>query len=176
MVDPKKVQLVQSFSEKLAKAKSLVLSDYSGLSVSQQEQLRKQIKEAGGEFTVVKNTLLKLALEKCGLPRELAESESLRGPTATLLAFEDEIAPIKILAQFSQEFEVPQVKAGIFEGRPISKEAILELAKIPGRQELQAQLLWTLGSPITGLAYVLEANLRSLVYILKSIKKEGGEN
>lgn len=176
MATAKKTKIVQELTEKLKKAKSLVLADYSGLSVPQQQKLRSKIKAAGGEFRVTKNTLLRLALKSItGLPREFAEGEVLRGPTATLFAYEDEIAPIKALVEFAQEFELPKIKIGFFEGKTIEKEEILELAKIPGKSELLAKLVYTINSPISSLVNVLSSDIRNLVWILSSLKK-GGEN
>ena len=173
MVNPKKTQVVQELTEKLKKAKSLVLTDYTGLSVPQQQKLRNQVKKAGGEFIVTKNTLLRLALDKSSLTSNLSPlASNLIGPTATLFAFEDEIAPIKALAEFSQEFELPKIKTGFFEGKMIEKEAILELAKIPSRKELQAQLVYTINSPINELVNVLSADMRKLILVLT----RGGEN
>ncbi len=177
MPNQKKSQTIDKLQEKLSKAKSLVFVDYSHLSVPQQQELRNKIKETGGEFTVAKNTLFKLALKTiAGLPREFVKAEFLRGPTATLFSFKDEIAPIKALVEFSEEFEVPKVKMGFFEGKLIEKEEILALAKIPSRDELLAKLVYLLNSPLSGLVSVLSADMRKLVFILTHIKKEGGEN
>lgn len=168
----KKIQTVQDLTEKLKRAKSLVLVDFSGLSVPQQHRLREKIKEVGGEFTVTKNTLLKLALENLKLK---TKNLKLFGPTATLFAYEDEIAPIKALVEYAREFELPKIKIGFFEGKTIEKEKIKELAEIPSKNELLAKLVASLNSPLSGLAQVLAADTRNLVLIISKIK-EGGEN
>lgn len=173
MTTPKKTQIVAELKEKLQKAKALVLADYSGLSVSQQQELRKRIVEAGGEFTVTKNTLFKLILKPEANYQSL--KASLIGPTATLFAYEDEIAAIKALVNFTEEFERPKIKAGFFEGKTVEKEFLIELAKIPSKQELIAKLVYLVNSPIAGLTNVLSADKRKLVLILSGIKK-GGEN
>lgn len=178
MPTTKKVQIVQDLTEKLKRAKSVILTDYSDLSVPQQQKLRSKLQEAGAEFTVVKNTLLKLALQN--LEFRTKDSSGMKnlefsGPTATLFAYEDEIAPIKALVEFAQEFELPKIKIGFFEGKTIEKEEILELAKIPGKSELLAKLVYTINSPISSLVNVLSSDIRNLVWILSSLKK-GGEN
>lgn len=173
MVNPKKKDIVAKLQERLKKTKSLVLVDYTGLSVLQQEKLRKAVKEAGGEFTVTKNTLLKLALENSQFSKL---NFQIAGPTAMLFAFKDEIAPIKVLVQFSEKFELPQLKIGAFEGKLMEKEAILELAKIPARTELLAKLVYLLQSPINGFVHVLSSDTRKLVFILSNLKRKGGEN
>lgn len=173
MVSPKKIQTVQVLTEKLKRAKSLVLVDYSGLSAPQQHRLREKIKEAGGEFNVTKNTLLGLAIKNItGLPR-VRQLADLRGPTATLFAYEDEIAPIKALIEFSKEFALPKIKIGLFEGKTMEREKIEELAEIPGKNELLAKLILTLNSPLRGLAQVLSADTRKLIFVLG---RKGGEN
>lgn len=172
MPTTKKVQIVQDLTEKLKRAKSVILTDYSDLSVPQQQKLRSKLQEAGAEFTIVKNTLLKLAFQNSQLP---ISNLQLIGPTATLFAYEDEIAPIKALVEFAQEFELPKIKIGFFEGKTIEKEEILELAKISGKSELLAKLVYTINSPISSLVNVLSSDIRNLVWILSSLKK-GGEN
>jgi len=178
MPSTKKVQLVQELTEKFKKVKSLVLTDYSGLSVPQQQTLRSKLKETGAEFVVVKNTLLKLALQAAThLPHSLLQAvQDLQGPTAALFSFEDELAPIRILVEFIEEFELPKIKIGLLEGKTRGKEEILELAKIPFRKELLARLVFLLKGPVNGLFLTLSGNFRSLVFVLSQIKKEGGEN
>ncbi len=173
MVNPKKTQIVQKLTDKLKKAKSLILTDYSGLSVPQQQELRSKVQEAGGEFRVTKNTLLKRALQPEARYQKL--EASLRGPTATLFAFEDEIAPIKVLVEFAEEFELPKIKIGFFEGKIIEKEVILELAKIPTKAELLSKLVYLVNSPISGLANVLTSDMRKLVLVIANAR-EGGED
>ena len=184
MVNQKKSQIVEELTEKLKKAKSFVLADYSGLPVSQQQELRSQIKAAGGEFTVAKNTLLKLAFQNSQFPispgstedpRQSRDNFQLEGPTAILFSYEDEIAAIKVLVNFSKEFELPKIKAGFFEGEIIEKEAIFALAEIPGKKELQAQLVYTINSPISRLVNVLSSDIRKLIFIISNLKR-GGEN
>ena len=174
MVNPKKQAIREKLQEKLAKAKSFVLVDHTGLSVPQQEELRKRVRQTGGEFTVTKNTLMKLALKEEVRYQKL--EASLKGPTATLFAYEDELAAIKALVNFSEEFEIPQLKMGVFEGKILAKEALLELAKIPGREALYTQLAYLLQSPISRLAGALSSDTRKLAFILANMKKEGGEN
>ncbi len=184
MVNQKKSQIVEELTEKLKKAKSLVLADYSGLPVSQQQELRSQIKAAGGEFTVAKNTLLKIALRQDSPGQDSPDAvrtvleklgEEIKGPTAILFSYEDEIAAIKVLVNFSKEFELPKIKAGFFEGEIIEKEAIFALAEIPGKKELQAQLVYTINSPISRLVNVLSSDIRKLIFIISNLKR-GGEN
>jgi len=173
MVNPKKKHIVDELQEKLTKVKALVLVDYTGLSVPQQARLRKEIKQSGAEFTVIKNTLFKLALKNS----QYHQLDSfLSGPNATLFAYKDGLKPIKVLVKFIEEFELPQIKAGVFENQVVDKETILQLAQIPDREELLAKLVSLLGSPLIKLTNALLSPSQKLVFILAQIKKEGGEN
>ena len=169
MPSQKNIATVKLLSEKLALAKSVVLADYRGLSVNQQRELRNQIKAVGGELIVAKNSLIKLALKevKMGLPRDF--EEILRGPTILLLAYEDEIAPIKALAEFAKVNELPKAKLGFLAKEPLSADQVNQLAGLPTKIELIAQTIATLQSPLNGFVNVLFGNFRKLVYVLSAI-------
>lgn len=166
-----KGKIVENLKEKLDKAAGLVLTNYHGLSVSQMQELKKELKGADAEFTVAKNTLISRASEQSdtAIPQE-----SLEGPTAILFSFGDPIEPIKKLAEFIKKYELPSIKLGFFEGKELSKEAVLELSRIPGRNELYAKVVSSLNSPILGLVNTLNGNLRNLVYVLEQIKDAKG--
>jgi len=172
MPSQKNINQVASLKEKLEKAKSIVLADYKGLNVGQMTELRKKVKEAGGEFKVIKNTLLKLGFENFQFP---ISNFQFTGPTAILFSYDDEVAPIKTLYDFFKENELPKIKIGFLDGstgspQVMEEEKVIELAKLPSHQQLQAQLLNTLNSPIYGFTYVLKGNLASLINVLKAIK------
>lgn len=180
MPSQKNIDQVKDLSEKLSKAKAVILTDYTGLSVSQQNKLRQKVKDSGGQFLVSKNRLFKLALsetKKSGLPRNI--EELLRGPTAFLFVFEDEIGPIKALVQFSQSHNLPSLKIGIVlkpEDRLLTIEEIEALAKLPTRDELIARLIGSINAPRSRLVYVLSANLQKLALIIKAIKDKKEAN
>ena len=171
MPNQRKIFIVQNLTEKLKQAKALILSDYSGLNVSQINELRKEIKKAGGEFEVVKNTLLRLAAKNAAGGGR-ANFQSLAGPTAALWVYDDDLTPLKILNNFIKQTSLPKIKFGLWEKEPISLERIKELARLPSLSELQAKLLAALQSPTFGLVKALNWNIRRLVYILKA---KGGE-
>lgn len=169
MPTSKKIFTVQNLTEKLKDAQVLILSDYRGLSMAQLDNLRKAIKEAGGELEIIKNTLLKRAADEAKVK---IEDEVLTGPTAALWTWELEIGPLKALHSFAEEAGLPKIKFGRFEGQAISLERIKELAQLPGLEGLKAQLVGRLQSPLYGLVSNLQGNLRKLVYVLKA---KGGE-
>ena len=175
MPSPKNIQAVKTLIEKISKAKSVVLADYSGLNVNLQQVLRRKIKEVQGELIVVKNSILKIAATQEKYPiNDLIDSFS--GPNITLLAYEDEIAPIKVLAEFAKENSLPKIKIGFLNKKALTKEQIETLAKLPSRIELLTKTVGTIKAPITGFINVLSGNLHNLVFALKAIQlKKGGE-
>jgi len=169
-----KEQSVSQLKEKFERTESVVLTDYHGISVSQMQELKSDLKPMNAEFTVAKNTLLSIASKEA--KKELPE-ENLKGPTAILLSFDDPLEPIKKLAEFIKKYELPKIKAGIFEGKVLTKDGVIELSKIPSKNELYAKVVGSLNSPISGLVNVLGGNIRNLVYVLNSIKEsKGGAN
>ena len=159
---------VKSLQEKLQKSHSVVLSDYRGLTVNQQRKLRNLIKAVQGELIVAKNSLISLALkaEKYPLP------ENLQGPSLLLLAYEDEIAPIKALAEFAKVNELPKIKLGFMAKDPLTADQVNQLANLPTKVELLAKTVWSLKSPLNGIVNVLIGNLRNLVYVIKAINNQ----
>ncbi len=173
----KKEEKIQSLAEKFKKAKTLTFADYRGLSANQIATLRSKIKASGGEMLVEKNTLISLALKDSG--HKLGKTEDpegtlLTGPTATILSYEDEIAPIKETAQSNKEIGLPSFKFGFFGLDFLNSQGLESLSKIPGRDALHAKLVGSLSSPIYGVVGVLSANLRNLVYALDQIQKKKG--
>jgi len=173
----KKIFTVENLAEKLQQAQGLVLTDYTGLNVQQINQLRKEIKETGAEYEIVKNTLLTLAAKKAKIPLT-DQNQSLTGPTAALWIFQEDPTPLKTLEKFIKETKKPRIKLGLWQGEPITIEKIKQLASLPSLPELQAKLVSTLNSPLVNLTLTLKGNLQKLVLVLKSIQKnkEGGEN
>jgi len=132
-------------------------------------ELRGNVKKAGGDFAVTKNTLLRLAVKNSQFSI-LNSQFDFTGPTATLFAFADDPAPIKAFVDFARQNELPKIKFGIWNGEPISVDRIKQLANLPGIKELHTQLATKLQSPLAGLVFGLNWNLQKLVIILKGVK------
>jgi len=171
MVPQRKIFTVENLVAKLKQAKSLILTDYQGLDVAQMTELRREVKQAGGEFEVVKNTLLQLAAKEANF--QLSDS-ALTGPTAALWIYQEDPAPLKVLESFIKKTELPKIKFGFWNGQLLSSEKIKELAALPGLAELRAKLVGRLQSPPFGLVNALSWNLKKLVFILRA--KGGEEN
>ena len=147
-----KQPIVDEISGAIKDAASVVVVDYRGLTVAEDTQLRKQLREAGVSYKVYKNTLVSRAVEG-------TEFESLRevleGPSAFAISTEDATAPARILAKFAKTAPNLEMKAGVVEGTFYDAEGIKAIASVPSREELLSKLLGSLQSPITNLARVL---------------------
>lgn len=179
MPSQKNLNQVKLITQKLEKAKTVVLADYSGLSVDLQQDLRQKVIEAGGELMVAKNTLIKIAVKNLKYPLEDL-TDSFIGPTIALFCYQDPIAPLKALAQFADNHQLPQIKAGFLQKEPLTKNQVKQLAKLPSKVELIQKTVNTIKAPLTGFVNVLSGNLQNLVYALKAIRQQadskGGES
>ncbi|QQG43111.1 MAG: 50S ribosomal protein L10 [Candidatus Daviesbacteria bacterium] len=166
-----KQQTVENITNKLGRAKAVVLTDYKGLTMPQLANLRMQLAESDSEFTVTKNTLLQRALPTSNFP---FPTSNLEGPTAALLAYGDEVTPIKILVKVLKDAGVGKVKAGFLGETILDEGKIQQLASLPSKDELRAKTVGVLVAPLQGIVGVLQGNLRNLVYALSEIQKTRG--
>lgn len=166
MPKPEKEAVVATLAEKIATARSIFLTDFTGLDVETINQLRWNFKSSGVEFRVVKNTLTKLALERAGCP-EL--SEYLEGPTALAFGYDDPIVPVKILVKFHDEHGKPRIKSCFVEGKVFPPDLAVSLAKLPDREVLLAQVVAGVQAPLVRLLMVLQGVLNSLVWTLQAL-------
>ncbi|MFK3939287.1 50S ribosomal protein L10 [Alkalihalobacillus sp. NPDC078783] len=153
IIDAKK-QVVSEIATKLSESQSTVVVDYRGLSVSEVTDLRKQLRDAGVEFKVYKNSMTRRATAETELT---ALDEQLVGPTAIAFSKEDVIAPAKILNEFAKKHEALEIKAGVIEGQVASLEQIKALAELPSRDGLLSMLLSVLQAPVRNFALVTKA-------------------
>jgi len=161
-----KEETVVKLRQKLEKAKALVFADYKGLNMFQLSDLRNKLREQNAEFSITKNSLLKIAMPEA----------DMEGPTATLFAYDDQITPIKLLVKAFKDTGIGKVKLG-FLGTDLFDEAkIIQLSTLPSKDELRAKVVGVLVAPLQGMVSVLQGNLRNLVYALNQIKlQKGGE-
>lgn len=168
MLKAQKVTLVDNLIAELKDAKSLVLVNYTGLNVKAQQELKKRLKEAGGRMVVVKNTLLKRAIESTKIDSKLAADEILSGQTAIIIANDDPIAPVQVMGKFAKEYELPKFKVGVIDGSFQDSESLGKISLLPSRDALLGQVLGALMTPMYGLTSTLDGNLQKLVFILNS--------
>ena len=147
-----KQPVVQEISERIQGAQSIVLVDHRGLTVEQDTQLRRELREAGVSYKVYKNTMMNFAFK--GTEFE-GLSQYLEGPSAMAVSTTDATAPARILAKFAKTADKLEIKAGVVEGTVYDAAGIAVIANIPTREELISKLLGSLQSPITNFARVM---------------------
>jgi len=164
-----KKAVVASISEKLKVSCAGVLVNYQGINVTYDTALRKELREAGVEYMVAKNTLLKRAAESA----EISGLEpSLEGATAIAISENDYVAASRILCKFAKDHEFFKIKSGFIDGKVIDSKEVNSLAKLPSREVLVAQALGGLNAPIAGFANVLNGTIRGLVVALNAIAQK----
>ena len=144
---------VEELAEKIKKAKLVLLTDYKGINVEDVTKLRASLRTTDTEYKVIKNNITKRALEVCNIE---GLEEQLLGTTAVIIGYEDYLEPLKAIYKYSKDNEFYKIKGGIVEGKVMTAEEIITLAKLPSRQELLAKLAGALLGNITKLAVALD--------------------
>ncbi|MFV0636117.1 50S ribosomal protein L10 [uncultured Mitsuokella sp.] len=169
-----KQAVVAQLKEQLESAKGVVLTSYKGLTVAQDTELRRELREAGVSYHVVKNTMLRIAAKEAGIE---GIEEHLEGTTAFAFSKEDAVAPAKVICGFIkknklEDAEVLTVKVGMVEGKVIGVDEVKALAALPSREELIAKLLGSMNAPISNTVNVLQGVIRNAVYVLDAIRAQ----
>ena len=163
-----KVEQVELLTEKLKSAKVAVLTDYRGLKVSQIQELRSKLRAGDVEYRVVKNTLARRAAEAAGFPQL---QEEIKGPVAIAFGYDDLGVPSKLINEFVRATRLKlEVVGGLVEGRVFSPNEIKQLADLPSRETLIAQLMGTLQSPVAQLVGIMQTPLQQLMGTLNAYK------
>ena len=169
-----KQAVVAQLKEQLESATGVVLTSYKGLTVAQDTELRRELREAGVSYHVVKNTMLRIAAKEAGIE---GIEEHLEGTTAFAFSTEDAVAPAKVICGFMKknkldEAEILTVKVGVVEGKVIDVDEVKALAALPSREELIAKLLGSMNAPISNTVNVLQGVIRNAVYVLDAIRAQ----
>lgn len=162
-----KEQVVNDLAKNLAGMRSIVFANYEGLKVQEIEELRKNLKKEGIAYSVAKKTLLGHALKQAGIE---VDPKQVNGNFATIISTSDEVAPARIVAQFSKTHEALKIMGGILESKLLDADAVKALSKLPGKQELLGKIVGTLNAPINGFVSALAGNLRNFVMVLGAVK------
>lgn len=164
-----KAKLVQDLKEKVGGASSLYLTDFTGLSVKDMVSFRRNLKAAGVEYVVVKNTLATRAFKAASIE---GLDEMLQGPTGIVVSQDDPIGAARIIKDFQKEHKKPQVKAGFLDGKVISASAVERLAMLPGRDGLLEQLAGYFQGPLQCFLGAMNGMPYQLVGVLESLKNQ----
>ncbi len=165
-----KQTFVGDFRDKVQEAPVLYLTDFSGLDVKSMTLLRRQLKDSGAEYLVVKNRLVKLAVADLDIPDI---SEALLGPTGVVVGYEGAVEPAKVVSDFAKEHDdKPVFKLGILDKKVVTALEIERLAKLPPRDQLLAELAGALEAPMAALASALEGKLQEMSGLLDALKEQ----
>ncbi|HRY12926.1 MAG TPA: 50S ribosomal protein L10 [Syntrophomonadaceae bacterium] len=164
-----KKQVVEDIKQKLDAATLVICTDYRGLNVEQVTQLRNNLRVPGVEYRVLKNTMFRFALQQCGYEDIAAQ---ITGPNAVIFSNEDPVGPAKTITEFARTNKQLEIKMAILEGKYLSADAVKDLANLPSREMLLAQVVGTMQAPISSFVRVLNANLTGLVRALDGIREQ----
>jgi large subunit ribosomal protein L10 len=164
-----KEKIVEELKKKFSEASLVVLTDFQGMSVAESSDLRRKLREAGAEYKVVKNTLMRIAYPGTQVEQI---ADKFVGPTGIVFAFGDIVSAAKALKEFMKENEKLKFKAAVVEGKVADEFMLKSLASIPSREELLSQLAFALKYPVNAVAWSLENLLQKLVYVLTNVKEE----
>ncbi len=167
-----KQEVVEKLSTKLAASEALLVLSPKSINPNEAATLKMQLDEVGGEYHLIKNSLFRRALVAAGIePTESADS----GQNAIVFANENSAEAAKVMSKFIKETDKAEFKGGYFAGKSITIAQVQELANLPSRDVLLAQVLATMNAPVTGFVNVLAGNVRSIVTVISAIKdsKEG---
>ena len=169
MATQEKIAEVQAITERMEKSQSMVLADFSGLTVEQMTRFRSQCREKAVECRVVKNRLAKIACDNSGMT---VMKDHLKGPTAILFGLESQVDAAKIVVDFAKENEA----MGIKDGQYLDPKQVVALSKVPGREELYAKIMGSLNSPVTGLAMAMNGVVAGLARCIDAVAKQKAES
>ena len=161
----RKDELVAQYAKWANQSQAMIFTEYTGLNMKQMDDLRRKVREAGGEFHIVKNTLVKVAFEAAGLP---VSEAVVQGSSAIAFAFTDAPAMAKTITEFARTSEFVKVKGGYLEKRPITANDVKALAELPPLPVMRAQLLGVIMAPASKLVRTLAEPARQVAAVLKA--------
>lgn len=165
-----KEQIVEEVAEVVGRASGMFFTDFSGLTVEQATELRREFRKSGVQYRVAKNTLIRKALENVtGYDKVY---DKLAGPTGVAFAFDDAVAPARIIKKFSDKHKKLSLKICVIEKQVYDGARLDELAKLPTRKDLMAGILGIIQSPLAGVPTVLNAVMRDLVSVIDEVGKK----
>jgi large subunit ribosomal protein L10 len=167
-----KEKIVTDLHQRLSQAKAVFITDFRGLNVGAMERLRRDLRQNGDEYQVVKNTLFNRAAQETPMT---SLKDLFVGPCGIAVSYQDPVGAAKVLADFAKDRESFVFKGGVLEGKPISGDAIRQLAKMPSREVLLGQLLSSLVAVPTGFVSTLAGVIQKFMGTLKAIEEKKAE-
>jgi large subunit ribosomal protein L10 len=170
MPQPYKIQKVEEIKKLLEGAKSIVVTEYRGLSVEEMSDLRTKLREEDAVYKVIKNNFFKVAIKEEGYYEDV--QDYFKGPVAVTISYSDPIAPLKKLTEFAKSNDKLKLKAVVLEGKVYGEEMVEQLSKLPSKEQLYGMLVNVLQAPLTGLVRALNWPMQSFVGVLKQISEK----
>lgn len=167
-----KAEAISQFSEGIGQATNAFVLDFKGITVPQVTELRRQVRETGSEYVVIKNTLALIAVKDSPLQKLTG---TFTGMTAVAFNTTDAVALAKVLTKFAKDVPTVQFKGAMLGGQIVAATEIQSIANLPSREELVAKLLFLMQHPIRGLATVLQGTLRNFAVVVDQIAKQKGD-
>lgn len=161
----KKETLVSEYAEKLRRSQAFIVTEYRGLTTKQVQGLRKELRGCESEFAITKNTLLARALTEANLP---VPEALLTGPTAVAFCFNEIAAPAKVLTKFAKDSKIMVLRGGMVDRVIFDAAGVQTLTELPSKDQLRAQVVGVLQSPISGLVNVLAGSIRGIMNVLNA--------
>ncbi|MFN0158496.1 MAG: 50S ribosomal protein L10 [Bacteroidota bacterium] len=165
-----KEEIVAAVSEKVGRARGMFFTDFNGLTVEQATELRREFRKVGVDYRVVKNTLVRKALENATGYDKVCDM--LVGPTGVAFAYDDPVVPAKVIQKFKEKHSKLSLKVCVLEKQVYDGSKLLELAKLPSRKEMMASILGSIQAPLAGVPTVINAVLRDIVSVIGEIEKK----
>jgi len=169
MPNTKNIEQVEELTEKLGRAKAIYFTEYLGLNVEDITKLRQQFHSSNVEYQVAKNSLLKLAAKNNKLE---GLDQYLAGPTAIALSYEDPTSPARVLKEFTEDHDLPEVKGIVFDGDVLDGSEFKRIADMPTKEQLLGQLAALLSSPLTNLVWALKSPMTDVGNALNNLKEQ----
>lgn len=169
---PIKAQMIDEIKEDICSSSVAIVTDYRGLTVEEITTLRRSLQEKGAEYTVVKNTLAKIAIKDTKFE---GLSQFLEGPTAMVLGKKDQVGPAKALTQFMKKAKKVTIRGGVLDGSVLTETNVKQLADMPSIEELYAKMLGSLNAPASGIVTCTSGVARALVVCIDQIRKQKEE-
>lgn len=165
MVQPQKIQVVEETAERLSRSRSVLFVQYQGMTVAEMQDLRSRLRETGSEMKVLKNRLVKRAMEDAGVEDV---SDLLNGPNAFVFAYEDATSGPRVCTKYAKDNKKLQVMGGLLDKERLDAAKIEALAKMPSREELLTQMAGTLLAPMRQMAVAMHQATAKVVYAMKN--------
>lgn len=166
-VTEEKQNKVKELTELMKNSASVTFVDYAGLTVKAQQELKTKLASVGAKMLVAKNTLVRIAGKEAGFGEDDFSEEMFSGQTAMIVGNTDPVSPIQIVGKEMSQLEVLKFKAGIVEGVFTGAEGIIQISKLPGKEQLQMNVVGAIAGPLYGLVGTLQGNLQKLLCVLK---------